>query len=300
MAHSQAQDELISVLIPCYNYADWVGQALESVLKQDYPLFELIVVNDGSQDDSLAVINKTLSDAPRSQGLIRVEVVDQANAGVSAALNAGLALAQGSLIATFDADDVMPQGRLRLMADFMSEHPEVVCVGGRTQRIGADGVLEELRQRKWRIRFFDFAQVLRNIVVVGGNVAMFRHSAALSVGSYDPSITVQDFQMTLRLAHAGGLIAMLPEVVTLYRRHAGSLSMNFRHEYKQGLAAIAPYRNHPAYPQAKANLAIKAMRSAVHLDRALAWKLMTSVPIKYWNRTFFRRVRQLLVNRIRS
>lgn len=92
--------------------------------------------------------------------------------------------------------------------------------------------------------------------------------------------------MTLRLAHQGGLIAMIPEVVTLYRRHAGSLSMNFVHEYEQALAAIAPYRDHAAYPQAKASLAIKAMRSAVYLDKAMAWELMCSVPMRYWNRTF--------------
>lgn len=282
----QANDELISVLIPCYNYADWVGQALESVLQQDYPFFELIVINDGSQDNSLAVIEDTVHKAPRSTGVQRVEIVDQANAGVSAALNAGLALARGSLVATFDSDDVMPQGRLALMADFMSKNPHIACVGGRTRRIDADGKLENQFKKQRKVRTYDFSQVLRNALVIGGSVAMFRTAVARATGGYDPAITVQDFQMTLRLAHQGGLIAMIPEVVTLYRRHAGSLSMNFVHEYEQALAAIAPYRDHAAYPQAKASLAIKAMRSAVYLDKAMAWELMCSVPMRYWNRTF--------------
>jgi alpha-1,6-rhamnosyltransferase len=288
---------LITVIIPCYNYADYVGEAVRSVLAQDHPSFELIVVDDGSCDGSVGVIEHAIESLRPASAVQRVELVCQSNAGVSAALNAGLAEAQGQFIATFDADDVMPAGRLKVQADYLLQHPQVGCVGGSAVRIDESGRLLPKKEKKRSVRRYDFAEALASALVVGGNIAMFRRDAIDQVGGYDPKIKIQDFQMTLKVANAGYYIDILPDVVTLYRKHEGSLSKNYKAEYRYGLEVIEPYRDHSGFPAAKAKLITKALRMAVVYDKAFGWSLIREVPPRYWNKQLFKRLRHLLVKR---
>jgi alpha-1,6-rhamnosyltransferase len=287
---------LVSVIVPCYNYAGYVDETLRSVLSQDYPNFELIVVDDGSTDDSARVIERAL--AANRDGLAqRVEFIQQENAGVSAALNAGLAQARGDFIATFDADDIMPPQRLSVQLTYLREHPEVGCLGGVAVRIDEQGKLLPKKDKKRSVRRYDFSQALASALVVGGNIAVYRRDAIDKAGRYDPAIKIQDFQMTLKVAKAGFYVDVLPDTVTLYRKHEGSLSKNYKAEYRYGLDVIAPYSEHPQYESAKARLITKALRMAVIYDKSYGWKLLSQVPLRQWDKQLLKRLRHLLLKR---
>jgi len=288
---------LVSVIVPCYNYAAYVADALRSVLAQDYENFELIVIDDGSRDESAEVIEQVLQAHRQSSKVKRIEFVRQENQGVSAALNTGLALASGVFVATFDADDVMPAGRLALQAAYLEGHPEVGCLGGVAVRIDEHGTVLPKRDKKRLVRRYDFHAALAIALVVGGNIAVYRRDAMQSVGGYDPAIKVQDFQMTLKIAHAGFYVDVLPDVVTLYRKHPHSLSKQYKSEYDYGMQVIEAYRDHPAYPSAKARLITKALRMAVTDDKAYAWQLLRQVPLRQWDRQLLKRVRHLLLKK---
>lgn len=125
----QAGDEtsrtpLISVVIPCYNAATYVAEAISSVLSQEYENLQIIVVNDGSTDDSEQAIME-FSD--------RIEYITQDNAGISAARNAGLAVARGSLIAFLDSDDLWCENSLGVRLSCMNQNPEVDYVFGKVE-----------------------------------------------------------------------------------------------------------------------------------------------------------------------
>lgn len=288
---------LISVIVPCYNYAAYVADSLRSVLAQDYENFELIVIDDGSRDESVIVIERVLQAYRQSSKVKRIQFVKQENQGVSAALNTGLALASGAFVATFDADDVMPAGRLALQAAYLREHPEVGCLGGVAVRIDEHGAVLPKKNKKRSVRRYDFQRALAAALVVGGNIAVYRRDAMLAVGGYDPAIKVQDFQMTLKIAHAGLYVDVLPDVVTLYRKHPDSLSKQYKSEYEYGLSVIGHYRDHPSYASAKARLITKALRSAVTDDKAYAWRLLRQVPFRQWDRQLIKRVRHLIFKR---
>lgn len=295
--HAEVAPPLVSVLVPCYNYAEYVGEAIQSILSQDYPNLELIVVDDGSTDNSVAVIEASLAHWHGSRGVRRAILLRQSNSGVSAALNTALAAAEGEFIASFDADDVMPPGRIRLQVEYMKSKPEVGCLGGRTVRINPCSQRVPRREKSRTVTRYDFSQALEAALVVGGNVAMYRREAIEAAGGYEQQIVIQDFQMTLKIAHAGYAVHTLPQVVTLYRKHPGSLSNNYRLEYSCGLQVIDAYADHPAYPTARAKLIIKALRSAVIDDKALAWSLVRQVPVRYWDAQMLKRLRYLLFKR---
>lgn len=288
---------LVSVIVPCYNYARYVGQTLHSVLAQDYPNFELIVVDDGSTDDSVKAISRALEGWERSSLARRVEFIVQSNQGVSAALNVGLKECRGQYVATFDADDLMTPGRLAIQVEYMERHPEVGCLGGETIRIDERSTQLPKKKKLRPVRRYDFAKAFASGLVVGGNIAMYPRAVLLEVGGYDPHIRIQDFQMTLKVANAGYLIDVLPEVVTFYRKHEVSLSKNYKAEYEFGLQAIAAYRDHPAYEAAKARLITKALRLAVTDDKAYAWFLLKQVPLRHWDRQLLKRFRHLLLKK---
>lgn len=136
---------LVSVIMPAYNARPYIAEAMQSVLSQDYPNIELIVVDDGSVDGS-AECAKMFGD--------RVKVIRQANAGVAAARNKGLDEAKGELIAFLDADDVWLPGKISAQVEYLRQHPETAVVYGTFLRwhAKADGTFDAPRRQSLTIR----------------------------------------------------------------------------------------------------------------------------------------------------
>lgn len=278
---------LISVLVPCYNRERYIEDALLSILEQDYPNFELIVVDDGSQDASVEKIEAL-------QQRHDFQFYRQANQGVSAALNTALSHARGELVATPDSDDIMMPGRLSLQARYMKEHPEVGCLGGRVIYIDADGQRLKGEPRDG-VRRYSFDDLLGKAIAIGATVAMYRRDAIERAGGYDPEIRIQDFQMSLKIAHLGYRVEVLPDVVSGYRRHEGNLSKTaYKRQLDYDRMAVAPYRDHPAYAAGMTCIVNKALKQSVVGDKGYAWSLLLQLPPWRWNRVTWRRIRHLL------
>ena len=113
---------LVSVIIPCYNYGAYVGEAIESILRQTYPNWELVVVDDGSTDDTAEQVKPFLSLDHR------VRYHYQPNKGLSAARNTGLALTTGEFVQLLDADDYLADDKLRLQVQLLQENPQIDLV----------------------------------------------------------------------------------------------------------------------------------------------------------------------------
>ncbi|WP_160288596.1 glycosyltransferase family 2 protein [Pseudomonas knackmussii] len=281
------ENPLVSVLVPCYNRERYIEEALLSVLEQDYSNFELIVVDDGSQDSSAEKI-----EALRQRH--DFQFYRQSNQGVSAALNTALSYARGVFIATPDSDDVMLPGRLSRQVNYLQAHPEVGCVGGKVIYVNEQG--QRIKAEKASgVRRFSFDELLASANAVGGGVAMYRHDALERAGGYDPEIRVQDFQITLKVAHLGYCVDVLPDLGTLYRQHSSNLSKTaYKRQLNYDLMTIAPYRGHPCYSQGRTCVINKALKQSVVHDKGYALSLLLRMPPWRWNRVTWRRVRHLL------
>jgi glycosyltransferase involved in cell wall biosynthesis len=121
----------ITILMPAYNAAPYIGEAIASVLTEQSPDFELLIIDDGSTDNTIDIINKT--------GDKRIRVIQQQHKGVAAALNNGLQEATGEYIARFDADDICLPGRLETQLQFLKANNDYVICGGEAEYIDEKG-----------------------------------------------------------------------------------------------------------------------------------------------------------------
>lgn len=286
---SRARPPLVSIIAPCYNAARFLEAAIESIFAQDYENFEVIVVDDGSTDNSVEML-KVL------QSVYPFQLYQQPNQGVSAALNHGLKYARGTYVATPDLDDIMLASSVRIRAKYLDEHPKLGCVGALITYMDSEG-RDTKSQSRTTIERLDFDSILRGAVVVGAPVALYRMQALKDANGYDAAIRVQDFQITLRIAAQGYGIHVLPIIVTRYRRHANNLSRKYKVLLDADLRSIEPYRGHPEYHNGRTALINKALKYGVVSDKKHAWSLLRSIPLRHMNRTTLRRFKRLVLHR---
>lgn len=207
----------VSVIICVYNGEHTIGRAIESVLKQTFTAFELLIINDGSRDGTLEVISQYTDR--------RIQVFSYANAGLATSRNRGLAIATGDYISFLDADDLWSSDKLESQLRVLEETPEaavayswvdridegdrVICPGGHHTATG--DVLANL--------------LLADITDSGSN-ALIRSAALREVGNYEESMrSGQDWDMAIRLA-ARYQFAVVPRSQVFYRASSSSISAN--------------------------------------------------------------------------
>lgn len=204
---------LVSVLMPAYNAARYVGEAIDSVLSQTLSDFELLAIDDGSTDDTPRILREYAARDPR------VRVLTLPNGGIGAALNAGLAQSRGAFIARMDSDDVCLPERFKKQVDFLQAHPECVLVGSRVLLIDPEGEpLYEMESVVLTHEQIDRVLLEARWSIVHPSI-MMRREALERVGGYNNDLVpVEDHDLFLRLAEIGRL-ANLPDVLLKYRKH---------------------------------------------------------------------------------
>ena len=183
-------EPLVSVILPTYNRAWIVGQAIDSVLDQNYANLELIVVDDGSTDDTPRLLSAYGN---------RLHCLRQANRGVSAARNAGIRAASGNLIALLDSDDAWLPGKVAAQARFFETHPlALVC---QTQEIWIrNGVRVNPGKRHRKEGGMIFERSLA-LCLVSPSAVMMRRSLLDEVGLFDETLPAcEDYDLWLRIA----------------------------------------------------------------------------------------------------
>lgn len=205
----------VTVLMPVYNAAPYLPAALESVLSQTFRDFELLAIDDGSSDASPEIL--------AGCGDPRLRVVRfERNRGQTHALNEGLRLARGELIARQDADDLSGSRRLERQLALLRERPELALLGAQGLRVDARGRALEALVRPRETLSIRWALLFDNAFL--HSAVMFRKAAVLELGGYDPAFSYsQDFELWSRVA-ARHTAANLGERLLVNRAHARSMT----------------------------------------------------------------------------
>jgi GT2 family glycosyltransferase len=181
---------LISVIIPTYNRAAWVVEAVDSVLDQTYRDLELIVVDDGSTDETPARL--------AAYGR-RLRYDRQEHSGVSAARNRGLALASGEWIAFLDSDDLWLPRKLEVQADYCAGHPETeIC---QTEEIWIRNGRRVNPRRRHAKPSGDIFEPSLELCLVSPSAVLAQKNLLTAVGAFDPRFPAcEDYDLWLRIA----------------------------------------------------------------------------------------------------
>ena len=212
----------ISAIVPVYNGARYVEGTLRSLLAQTLPPDEIIVVDDGSTDASVSVVESVTSEVP-------IILVQQPNAGQSAARNAAAQKASGELLAFVDQDDLWHRRHLEVLVPAFDD-PEVgwsYSDFDEIDRAGAVVTRGFLRARNIEHPFLALNDFLRQDLMILPSASVIRASAFEQVGGFDPAlIGYEDDDLFIRLFRAGWAPSYSPESLTRFRVHVSSSTGN--------------------------------------------------------------------------
>ena len=206
----------ISVVIPSYGHANYVKTTLDSILRQTRQPYEIILINDGSPDDTASAVQPYLA---------KITYIEQENRGVVATLNRGLQLATGEYVWMLASDDWLEDYAFATLADILDTHPDVGIAHGDVTFVDGTGraLAEEAARPIPLGKHRDLA------LLIGGNfvsapATLCRREALLAVGTFPDRPFCHDWAMWLRVLIAGWSLYGTPEHVTCYRRHGRNLS----------------------------------------------------------------------------
>lgn len=215
-----AEEDLVSVLMASYNYGRYIEQAVRSVWAQDYRPIELVVVDDGSSDDTLGVLARL-----RAQSPMPMTVVESPHRGVSGALNLGLAECRGEFVSLLHADDFYREDKVRRQVQSLVEAgPDTVVSHSEYRVVDADG------KPTGYTSAHDVApvsgDVLEDLLYLRGMIrpmtTLYRKWALLQIGGYDDRYPTEDWVSSLRLA-ALGRVAHVDAPLVSRRVHGSNL-----------------------------------------------------------------------------
>lgn len=192
---------LVSVIVPAYNEGKLILASIESLLKQDYPLMEIIIVDDGSSDDTYIRALKIASE----YGDQRVRVVRQKNCGKANALNHGIRVANGSLILCMDGDSLLEPQAIRMAVRHFSD-PTVGAVAGNVKVVNRNSWLTRLQSLEYieGISLVRTAHAFfRRVTIIPGPIGVFRRSVLQELNGYRDNTYAEDCELTLRILMAG-------------------------------------------------------------------------------------------------
>jgi len=216
-----SKEPLISVIMSVYNREEYVAEAVESILGQTLADFEFIIVDDGSTDRSVEIVQQYAGQDQR----IRF-ILNKTNLGLPACRNIGIKNALGKYLALMDSDDVSLPERFEGQTAYLDEHPQVWVLGTRVMKINAQG--QPLKE--WKLPENQYVikwnSIFRNAGVVCNPSVMLRRELFTLVSEYDESAkSYEDLELWTRVFNFTEFwIRNLPEILLLYRVHDDSIS----------------------------------------------------------------------------
>ena len=245
---------MISIIILTYNRAGFISEAIESALEQSFPDWELIVIDDASEDNTREIVEEYIVRDSRIKYFRNDE-----HLRISKSRNKALSLALGEYVAVLDSDDVWSdRDKLKKQYGFLEGNKDYVLIGGGVIVIDEYG--KEIR------RYFnrESDENIRGKILFQNQFAhssvMFRREAALKAGGYDENLNIgEDYDLWLKLG-ALGKMANIKEYLLKYRVHSGNVTLKRVEALKNNIAIIRKYKNrYPNYYLAYARRALRLL-----------------------------------------
>ena len=211
------QNPPISVIIPAYNTGQYIGRTLDSLANQTFNNFEIIVIDDNSTDDTVAVVKEHQLNDPRI-----ILINNNQNLGPCISRNRGMEIARGKYVAILDSDDLSEPSRLAIQFKYLEENPKVTLIGSQGIRI------DENDRLIGDINLSTDPSIIKYRLITENNLihssVFFRKNEIMSIGGYDKKYQgIEDFDLYSRLLKKNFIILNLPQRLVFYRQRKGSI-----------------------------------------------------------------------------
>jgi alpha-1,3-rhamnosyltransferase len=244
---------LVSMLIPSHNHASFVRECIESVIRQDYENIELLIIDDGSTDCSVQLINDLLPIC--IERFVRFEFRARENRGLAATANEALQWAKGTYFAAIASDDRLLKCKTARLVDVL-EHEQNNIAGVFSGCLLIDDSGLNVGNELGTDMNYSFNDIIMHRHSIHAATQLLRKDALLEVGGYAEDIYIEDWFMWLKLTQVGYVLKSIPDTLVEYRIHSSNGSNNLLRMYESKMMVLSHYREHRLYKKAVANIYI--------------------------------------------
>lgn len=280
----------VTVFIPSYNHEKYVKKAIQSVLDQTYDNIELIVIDDGSTDNSVEIIKKL---AEKNE----FKFIVQENTGLTPTLNKGVQLAKGEFFCELSSDDHLQKTYIKKQVTFMQEQDDIAMVAASLIIIDATGEIQENKHKSLTPKKYDFDDIMFKGCNVPAPGMLFRTAILADIGGFNPNIQLEDWQIQLKLTSQGHLITINPDAKVYYRLHGENNVLRASWMADQMLATINEYSEHKDFPRIRKIWYLRLFKKLAKVDKKKAKEFLPQVLKYFYMPAFWHGVRRLLLNR---
>ena len=263
---------LVSVVVPCYNHALYIQECIQSVINQDYHEIELIIIDDGSSDDSVAKIEELTELCEKR--FLRFEFRSRPNKGLCNTLNEAMEWCSGEFYSAIASDDVLISDKTTRQVSYLTEKPDCIAVFGSVQVVGADG--RNRRKVMSKPMSFSFEDIFLSKSFLPAPTQMIRMDKLRNSGGYRPDLYIEDWYMWLKLTESGGSVDNIGVVLACYRRHDSNISSQLNKMESARIQIVNLFSTNNMYSLAMANALIQSAIDSQLVSKAHSWALFFS------------------------
>lgn len=275
-------DKLVSVIIPVYNSEIYIRDTILSIIKQSYNNMEILVIDDGSTDRSLEILNDlALIDS-------RIKVISRENRGLISTLNELISLSKGVYIARADSDDLYKSDRIEHQVKYLIDNPDIAVVGSSYKIINEKGQIISSRKQ------FSDSEMLRAGLLFGSPLAhpsvMFNRSLCERELYYHAGyMHAEDYELWVRLVYKNQLkISNIPKELFSYRIHSKSISSLFKDEQSESMVKALLDHN------TSRNFNDTTLRSAIEKEKLISINDIFFLTLRFSSPGFFNKIKFLI------
>lgn len=266
---------LVSIVIPCYNHENFVQDCIQSVIDQTYQNIELIIIDDGSNDGSVAKIEEMIDLCKKR--FIHFEFRYRPNKGLSATLNEAIEWCQGEYYSVIASDDLILSFKIDIQVDFLLKNSNCVAVFGGVNLI--DNNNKNIGEWLFKQKKYSFSDIFLHKHNLPAPTALMKTGVVKAVGGYKTEIMIEDWYMWLKLSKIGD-IYYLPKILASYRFHDNNMSKNLHKMHLGRFQVIDYFKFENQYENARLNVEWINASEFLHVNKYDAIKAYMRIMIK--------------------